>query len=87
MLFRSDGGVSAGLPRSIASELALQTVLGAAQLMSETDLHPAILKDRVSSPGGTTIAGVAALEKNGFRSAVIQAVQAASQRSQALGKQ
>ncbi|MEM6500329.1 MAG: pyrroline-5-carboxylate reductase [Cyanobacteria bacterium P01_C01_bin.89] len=83
----ADGGVSAGLPRSIASELALQTVLGAAQLMSETDLHPAILKDRVSSPGGTTIAGVAALEKNGFRSAVIQAVQAASQRSQALGKQ
>ncbi|MEM9771224.1 MAG: pyrroline-5-carboxylate reductase [Cyanobacteria bacterium P01_D01_bin.73] len=83
----ADGGVSAGLPRAIASQLALQTVLGAAQLMSETELHPALLKDRVSSPGGTTIAGVAALESNGFRSAVIQAVQAASQRSQELGKQ
>ncbi|MEM9335673.1 MAG: pyrroline-5-carboxylate reductase, partial [Pseudomonadota bacterium] len=83
----ADGGVSAGLPRAIASQLALQTVLGAAQLMLETELHPALLKDRVSSPGGTTIAGVAALESNGFRSAVIQAVQAASQRSQELGKQ
>lgn len=82
----ADGGVSAGLPRAIASQLALQTVLGTAQLVKESGLHPAELKDRVTSPGGTTIAGVAELEKAGFRSALIEAVLAAYHRSQELGK-
>lgn len=81
----ADGGVAAGLPRAIASELALQTVLGTAQLLKESSLHPAQLKDRVASPGGTTIAGVAQLEKNGFRSAVIEAVLAAYSRAKELG--
>lgn len=81
----ADGGVAAGLPRAIAAQLALQTVLGTAQLLQSTKIHPAELKDRVTSPGGTTIAGVAQLEKGGLRSAIIEAVQAASQRSQELG--
>jgi pyrroline-5-carboxylate reductase len=82
----SDGGVAAGLPRAIADRLALQTVLGTAQLLKSSDLHPAQLKDRVTSPGGTTIAGVAQLERSGFRSALIEAVIAAAARSQALGQ-
>jgi pyrroline-5-carboxylate reductase len=82
----ADGGVAAGLPRTVAQKLALQTVLGTAQLLNETKIYPAELKDRVTSPGGTTIAGVAELEKNGFRSALIQAVKAATNRSQELGK-
>lgn len=81
----ADGGVAAGLPRAIADKLALQTVLGTAQLLNQSDLHPAQLKDRVTSPGGTTIAGVAQLEQAGFRSALIQAVIAAARRSQELG--
>jgi pyrroline-5-carboxylate reductase len=81
----ADGGVAAGLPRPIASQLALQTVLGTAQLLNHSALHPAQLKDRVTSPGGTTIAGVAQLEKSGFRSALIEAVKAAAARSQELG--
>ena len=82
----ADGGVAAGLPRVIAQKLAIQTVLGTAQLLQESQLHPAQLKDRVTSPGGTTIAGVAELESNGFRSALMEAVQAAYRRSQELGK-
>ncbi|MGL5193021.1 MAG: pyrroline-5-carboxylate reductase [Chroococcales cyanobacterium] len=81
----TDGGVRAGLPRPIAAQLALQTVLGTATLIQENQLHPAELKDRVTSPGGTTIAGVAQLEKAGFRSACIEAVQAATERSRQLG--
>ena len=81
----SDGGVAAGLPRAVASQMALQTVLGTAQLIEQSRLHPAELKDRVTSPGGTTIAGVVQLEKAGFRSAVIEAVRAAYRRSQELG--
>jgi pyrroline-5-carboxylate reductase len=81
-----DGGVAAGLPRAIATKLALQTVRGTAQLLQESGMHPAELKDRVTSPGGTTIAGVAQLERSGFRSAVIEAVRAAYTRSQELGR-
>jgi pyrroline-5-carboxylate reductase len=82
----ADGGVAAGLPRAIASKLALSTVLGTAQLLQDTELHPAQLKDRVTSPGGTTIAGVAQLERCGFRSAVIEAVLVAKERSVQLGR-
>ena len=81
----TDGGVAAGLPRAIAAKLALQTVKGTAQLL-ESGLHPAELKDRVTSPGGTTIAGIAQLERSGFRSALIEAVRAATLRSQELGR-
>ncbi|WP_413198717.1 pyrroline-5-carboxylate reductase [Nostoc piscinale] len=82
----ADGGVAAGLPRGIANQLALQTVLGTAQLLHTSKMHPAELKDRVTSPGGTTIAGISQLEKAGFRSALIEAVKAATARSQELGK-
>ena len=81
-----DGGVSVGLPRATATQLALQTVRGTAELLQTTGLHPAELKDRVTSPGGTTIAGVAHLEQAGLRSAMIGAVQAACRRSQELGQ-
>jgi pyrroline-5-carboxylate reductase len=82
----ADGGVAAGLPRAIASSLALQTVLGTSQLLQASGMHPAELKDRVTSPGGTTIAGVSVLERSGFRSALIEAVVAAYKRSQQLGQ-
>jgi pyrroline-5-carboxylate reductase len=79
-----DGGVAVGLPRATATQLAIQTVLGTTQLL-QTGIHPAELKDRVTSPGGTTIAGISHLEKVGFRSAMIEAVRAAYQRSKELG--
>ena len=82
----SDGGVAAGLPRATASKLALQTVLGTAELLQQTGMHPAELKDRVTSPGGTTIAGVGKLEGAAFRSALIEAVKAACERSKELGR-
>jgi pyrroline-5-carboxylate reductase len=68
-----DGGVAAGLPRAIATQLAIQTVRGTAELLQTNRLHPAELKDRVTSPGGTTIAGIAQLERAGVRSALIEA--------------
>ena len=82
----ADGGVASGLPRAIALQLATQTVLGTATLIKETGIHPGELKDRVTSPGGTTIAGVAKLESAGYRSALIEAVKTATRRSQELGK-
>lgn len=82
----TDGGVAVGLPRLIATRLAIQTVLGTAQLLTESGMHPAELKDRVTSPGGTTIAGIAELEKAGVRSAFIEAIRAACRRSQELGR-
>lgn len=82
----SDGGVAAGLPRAIATQMALQTVRGTVQLLQSTKMHPAELKDRVTSPGGTTIAGITQLENAGFRAALIKAVVAAATRSQELGK-
>lgn len=82
----ADGGVAVGLPRAIASQLALQTVRGTAELLHSTGMHPAELKDRVTSPGGTTIAGIAQLEQAAFRSALMEAVKAAYHRSQELGQ-
>jgi len=81
----ADGGVAAGLPRATALQLAIQTVRGTAELLQQTEMHPAVLKDRVTSPGGTTIAGIAQLESSGLRSALMSAVQAACDRAEALG--
>lgn len=82
----TDGGVAVGLPRAIAAKLALQTVRGTAELLHQTGMHPAILKDRVTSPGGTTIAGIAEMESLGLRSALIDGVKTAYERSQELGQ-
>jgi len=82
----TDGGVAAGLPRAIASKLALQTVRGTAELLYQTGMHPAELKDRVTSPGGTTIAGISRLEESAVRSGLIEAVRASYRRSQELGQ-
>ena len=82
----ADGGVRMGLPRREALELCIQTVLGTAQLLLEQGLHPGELKDRVASPGGTTMAGIASLEARGMRGALIEAVVSATQRSKELAK-
>jgi pyrroline-5-carboxylate reductase len=82
----SDGGVRMGLPRSVATALAAQTVFGSAKMLLDTGLHPGQLKDQVTSPGGTTIAGIHALERGGLRAALMNAVEAATQRSMELSQ-
>ena len=77
----SDGGVRMGLPREVATALAAQTVFGSAKMVLETGQHPGVLKDMVASPGGTTIAGLHALERGGLRGTLIDAVEAAARRS------
>jgi hypothetical protein len=81
----ADAGVECGLPRAKALEYASQTLLGSAELLLSSGKHPAVLKDEVCSPGGTTIAGVHALEENGFRGAAMNAVKAAFDKTKQLG--
>jgi len=80
----SDAGVREGLPRELATQLAAATVRGAAEMVLQTGEHPAALKDSVASPAGTTIAGLAALEEYGLRSALIAAVGRAAERSREM---
>ena len=82
----SDGGVLAGLPRQMATDLAAQTVLGAAKLVLESGKHPGELKDMVTSPAGTTIAAMHALESGGLRGLMMEAVRRATERSAELGR-
>ena len=82
----SDGGVKMGLPRATATRLAAQTLAGAAEMLLSTGQHPGVLKDSVTSPGGTTIAGLHAMEQGGVRAALIDAVEAATLRSRELGQ-
>ena len=82
----SDGGVKMGLPRDISTKLAAQTVLGSAKMVLETGMHTGELRDFVTSPGGTTIAGLHALEKGNIRNALIDAVETATKKSKKLGR-
>ena len=81
----ADGGVKVGLPRHTALELAAHTVRGAAEMVIATGEHPAVLKDRVTSPGGTTIVGLQVLEERGMRAAAIAAVEASMRRAREMG--
>jgi pyrroline-5-carboxylate reductase len=82
----SDGGVACGLPRETATLLAAQTLLGAARMVLETGSHPGVLKDQVTSPGGTTIEGIHELERAGVRAGLMNAVRAAAEKSRRLGQ-
>ncbi len=82
----SDGGVMAGLSRQSSLDLAVQTVLGTATMVQQTGLHPAVLREQVTSPGGTTIAAIASLERSAMRAAMIDAIAAAVKRSKELGE-
>lgn len=82
----ADGGVMVGIPRDMAYKLAAQTMAGAAQMVLETGLHPAVLKDQVTSPGGTTICAIQAMEQRGVRAALMEAVETAYLKSQQLGE-
>jgi pyrroline-5-carboxylate reductase len=81
----ADGGVLMGLPRDLALQLAAQTVAGSAAMVLQSGQHPAALRDMVTSPGGTTIAGLEALELHGARAAFLQGVRAATERARELG--
>lgn len=83
----ADGGVAVGLSRAVALKLAAQTVLGAAKMVLEGDAHPALLREKVTSPAGTTVEGLAVLEAKGVRDAFAQAVRAAAARSKSLGEE
>ena len=80
----ADGGVRVGLPKRVATRLVAQTALGAAKMVLESGEHPAVLKDQVTSPGGTTIAGLQAMEQGGVRAALMAAVEAAARRAEEL---
>jgi pyrroline-5-carboxylate reductase len=82
-----DGGVLAGLLRPVARRLAAQTMLGAAQLVLETNQHPGQLRDMVTTPNGTTMAGLIVLENRAVRAAIMDAIVAAKNRSTELGEQ
>ena len=82
----AEAGVSMGLSREVALQLATQTVKGSASMVGETNEHPTILKEKVCSPGGSTIAGVISLEQTGFRSSVIKATRCAKERTEELGR-
>jgi pyrroline-5-carboxylate reductase len=82
----ADGGKAVGLPAELAAELAAQTVAGAAEMVLQTRETPAVLRERVKSPGGTTVAGLAVLDERGFTEAIVEAVNAAARRSAELGQ-
>jgi pyrroline-5-carboxylate reductase len=82
----SDAGVRVGLPRDVAHLLAAQTMLGTGRMLADTGMHPAILKEAVASPGGTSIAGLHAMERGGIRGLIMDAVVAATERSRELGQ-
>ena len=82
----ADAGVRIGLPRDMAIRAAAQTMAGAARMQLETGCHPAVLRDAVTSPGGTTIAGIHAMERGGVRAALLDAVQACHARACEMGK-
>lgn len=81
----ADGGLKLGLPKKIAVELAAQTLVGAAKMVLETGKHPSVLKDEVTTPGGTTIAGLAVMEEKGIHSALMQTVEETARVSASLG--
>ena len=82
-----EAGVYMGMPREMATTLTVQTVLGSAQLAKETGDNPALLRERVTSPGGTTAEALRELENHGFRSTILEAVAAAHRKARALGGQ
>jgi pyrroline-5-carboxylate reductase len=82
----SDAGVRVGLPRDVAHLLAAQTMLGTGRMLADTGLHPALLKEAVTSPGGTSIAGLHAMERGGIRALIMDAIVAATERSAELGR-
>ena len=83
----ADGGVKMGLTRELAYRLAAQTVMGSGKLVIESGAHPAVLKDNVTSPAGSTASGLHFLEKNNFRNAIIGAVEAATERCRQISNQ